>query len=505
MGVDMKVKAIYDSEIGNITRSEKNWKDVLKVAGQLYRYEFDNIVMITAQRPPEKSTLMADYDTWKKVGRYVKRGAKGCAIFPSRALNPRMRYIFDISDTGGKNVKLTWDLEGENLKDYVDFLVSEGQIEQYDNSNRESLKNILKQFTGTDVWLIIKEEFGDRMTELMQLSGSVIKEESKKRNGLQQEMDMEQLVYASVMYAVGTRCGFDLSVQEQDFSQIVNIKDEEIIYRLGSIVCDVSCSVLREFSRNLKAIESERRIGYVRRNDLQGSGRTALSADRDAGRDGGSHEAGQIRKDGDELSQRERAGKIQDADEIREDVREDVSGRGGSESAVRPVRDAVSGEAQATGSVIDNGDVGTGKSFFAGCIANALLDQDVPVLMTNFPTILNRLTGMFSEDRADFIASFDEYDLLIIDDLGVERSTEYAMEQMFFVIDSRYRSRRPMIITTNLKLSELKNPPDLAHARIYDRILERCAPILFDGKNFREENAGATRQAAKDIVNSKHD
>lgn len=176
------------------------------------------------------------------------------------------------------------------------------------------------------------------MTELMQLSGSVIKEESKKRNGLQQEMemDMEQLVYASVMYAVGTRCGFDLSVQEQDFSQIVNIKDEEIIYRLGSIVCDVSCSVLREFSRNLKAIESERRIGYVRRNDLQGSGRTALSADRDAGRDGGSHEAGQIRKDGDELSKGERAGKIQDADEIREDVREDVSGRGGSEPAVRP-------------------------------------------------------------------------------------------------------------------------------------------------------------------------
>ena len=111
------------------------------------------------------------------------------------------------------------------------------------------------------------------------------------------------------------------------------------------------------------------------------------------------------------------------------------------------------------------GDVGTGKSFFAGCIANTLLERDVPVLMTNFPTILNRLTGMFSEDRADFIASFDEYDLLIIDDLGVERSTEYAMEQMFFVIDSRYRSRRPMIITTNLKLAELKNPPDLAHAR----------------------------------------
>ena len=413
MGVDMKVKAIYDSEIGNITRSEKNWKDVLKVAGQLYRYEFDNIVMITAQRPPEKSTLMADYDTWKKVGRYVKRGAKGCAIFPSRALNPRMRYIFDISDTGGKNVKLTWDLEGENLKDYVDFLVSEGQIEQYDNGDRESLKNILKQFTGTDVWLIIKEEFKDQMTELMQLSGSVIKEESKKRNGLQQEMDMEQLVYASVMYAVGTRCGFDLSVQEQDFSQIVNIKDEEIIYRLGSIVCDVSCSVLREFSRNLKAIESERRIGYVRRNDLQGSGRTALSADRDAGRDGGSHEAGQIRKDGDELSKGERAGKIQDADEIREDVREDVSGRGGSEPAVRPVRDAVSGEAQATESVIDNGDVEDKRAGEdAGRGSGTESDSDAIPLESD-DTELNR--------------ELDE-----INSLGVSKEAEYTQASFFF-------------------------------------------------------------------------
>ena len=357
MSVDMKVKAIYDSEISNITRSEKNWKDVLKVAGQLYRYEFDNIVMVTAQRSPEKSTLMADYDTWKKVGRYVKRGAKGCAIFPSRALNPRMRYIFDISDTGGKNVKLTWDLEGENLKSYADFLVSEGQMERYKSDDRESLKNTLKQFTGTNVWNIIKEEFGDRMSELMQLSGSVIKEFNEKRKGLQQDSDMEQLVYSSVMYAVGTRCGFDLSVQEQDFSQIVNIKDEEIVYRLGSLVCDVSCSVLREFSRNLQTIESERRISYVRSNDLQGSGRTAVSGADNAGRDRGFNEAGQIRENGNEVSSGERTGKVQDTDEIREDVREDVGSRGGSKPALRPVGGTVSNEAQATESIIDNGDV----------------------------------------------------------------------------------------------------------------------------------------------------
>lgn len=146
------------------------------------------------------------------------------------------------------------------------------------------------------------------------------------------------------------------------------------------------------------------------------------------------------------------------------------------------------------------GDVGTGKSFLAGCIANALLDQDIPVLMTNFPTILARLSGTFGAERADFLASLGDYDLLIIDDLGVERGTEYALEQVFNIIDSRYRSGKPLIVTTNLKLDEIKHPPDLAHARIYDRILERCAPILFAGKNFREDNAASTKAAAREIV-----
>ncbi len=145
------------------------------------------------------------------------------------------------------------------------------------------------------------------------------------------------------------------------------------------------------------------------------------------------------------------------------------------------------------------GDVGTGKSFAAGCIANALLDTEVPVLMTNFPTVLARLCGMFGEDRTDFLASLGDYDLLIIDDLGTERNTEYSMEQMFSIIDSRYRSGKPLIVTTNLKLDKLKHPTDLAHARI----LERCAPILFAGKNFREYSAASTKAVARGIVTPK--
>ena len=146
------------------------------------------------------------------------------------------------------------------------------------------------------------------------------------------------------------------------------------------------------------------------------------------------------------------------------------------------------------------GDVGTGKSFLAGCIANALLEQDVPVLMTNFPTILNRMTGLFGSDRADFLASLNAYDLLILDDLGAERGTEYALEQVFAVIDARYRSRKPLVVTTNLTLDALKHPDDLAHARIYDRILEICAPILFGGENLRVEKANEMKTAARNLL-----
>ena len=85
-----------------------------------------------------------------------------------------------------------------------------------------------------------------------------------------------------------------------------------------------------------------------------------------------------------------------------------------------------------------------------------LLDKGIPVLMTNFSRILNTLTGMYSDDRNQFIDSFNKYSLLIIDDLGIERSSEFALEQVFNVIDSRYRSKKPLIVTTNLTLDELK-------------------------------------------------
>ena len=145
------------------------------------------------------------------------------------------------------------------------------------------------------------------------------------------------------------------------------------------------------------------------------------------------------------------------------------------------------------------GGVGTGKSFLAGCIANALMEQEVPVRMTNFARILNELNSSFS-GRNDVVDKLCRYPLLIIDDFGMERGTEYALEQIYNIVDSRYRSRKPLIVTTNLSLTELQNPQDTAHARIYDRVLEMCLPILFTGENFRKETAQAKLNGLKELL-----
>lgn len=134
------------------------------------------------------------------------------------------------------------------------------------------------------------------------------------------------------------------------------------------------------------------------------------------------------------------------------------------------------------------GTVGTGKTFYAACIANALLDKGYKVYMTNFAELTNRIQGMF-EGRQEFIDSLNRNDLLVIDDLGAERNSAsgYMQEMVFNIIDSRYRSGLPFIVTTNLTADQLKNPKDISYQRIYDRILERCHPVEVTGQSRRRK------------------
>ena len=133
------------------------------------------------------------------------------------------------------------------------------------------------------------------------------------------------------------------------------------------------------------------------------------------------------------------------------------------------------------------GGVGTGKTYMASCIANALIDQGYTALVTNFARIVNTLSGMY-EGKQAYIDSLCEYDLLVIDDLATERNTEYMNEIVYTIIDSRYRSHKPLIVTTNLSYGAIRNPGDVNKQRIYSRITEMCYPVAVEGKDRRSEN-----------------
>jgi DNA replication protein DnaC len=134
------------------------------------------------------------------------------------------------------------------------------------------------------------------------------------------------------------------------------------------------------------------------------------------------------------------------------------------------------------------GGTGTGKSYAAACIANELIGKRVPVILTSFVRLLQIIESR-REDEAGFIERINRAKLVIFDDLGAERGTDYALEKVYNIVDSRYRRSLPMILTTNLTMDEMKRETDIRYARIYDRIFETCYPMQFVGTSWRKREA----------------
>lgn len=145
------------------------------------------------------------------------------------------------------------------------------------------------------------------------------------------------------------------------------------------------------------------------------------------------------------------------------------------------------------------GGVGTGKTVLAHCIANELLYNLYSVASISMAKILK--SGFKTpEEEADIMNTVKRVELLIIDDLGAERGTEYAQEFVFGVIDTRINYTKPMIITTNLTLNDMQNCYDTKFKRIYDRILECCYPIELSGPSRRMRNAAERYDKVSEIL-----
>lgn len=351
MGEKIQVRTLYQNVIQKATSDPATWREICHLIGKLYRYEFDNILMVYAQRPD--ATLIADFDTWKQVGRYVRRGSRGIAIFPSRALAPSVRFVFDISNTGGREQELTWTFDDEKINAYLDFQEQAGTSGEGDTFKNNSWE-ALKDFTKTYVRYIMKAEFGERISELSQDTGSVI-------NGLgdvTQEITAEDMIYQSVLYAVGTRCGFDLSSEKTDFSGITSFVREDEIYRLGSLVSDISCYILREISRILKMLKMERSIAYERDSiNVYGEGRNSISQSGNGGGQGPTH-VGEIRNHGDELPERKLRGPLQEPAPVRPAGGENAGSGSGGQSEAGLTDKRISAGESTLGQELNHADVG---------------------------------------------------------------------------------------------------------------------------------------------------
>ncbi|GFN35343.1 ATP-binding protein [Tepidimicrobium xylanilyticum] len=149
---------------------------------------------------------------------------------------------------------------------------------------------------------------------------------------------------------------------------------------------------------------------------------------------------------------------------------------------------------------------GTGKTYLAFCIANELLNRLVPVIAISSIGLLNRIKETYkrygNEGEIEVINSLKNASLLILDDLGAEDNKTWAKEKIYEIIDSRYRDRKPIIITTNLSLDQLKEKlaSEDGIYRTYDRIIEMCTPLEIKGKARRVETAKAKQDLLKELL-----
>ena len=135
------------------------------------------------------------------------------------------------------------------------------------------------------------------------------------------------------------------------------------------------------------------------------------------------------------------------------------------------------------------GSVGSGKTYLACSIANSLIEQyQISVKIRNFAQIINELQkSSFDFDKNAYIESLVNTSVLILDDLGIERDTSYAKEQVYNIVNSRYLKQKPTIFTTNLSYDTIKNCKDsVEYQRIYSRIIEMCIPVMVVGEDFRK-------------------
>ena len=301
-----EVRDIYDKITDIVTGSREEWKEFLSFASRIYKYNFDNAILIYAQRPD--ATMVANMELWnKKVGRYVNKGTKSIAVFDTSKLNLKLEYLFDIKDTNGDphTIPKLWRLNDETTP-----ILTEKLKEKYE-LNHDDLDSIISQIVEIKVNANFEECFKDF--------------ESDTKSTWLKDLPIEglmayftQTIIESTQYMVAKRCGIDSPIlnDENAFRVITHFNTLPLTFRLGNAVCGISQGILREIESEviqiIKEKRSERNNERSTRVELQRDRRDTLSRDSSFQGQGSRPEATrEVRTDGTELSEGESSKPIQ--------------------------------------------------------------------------------------------------------------------------------------------------------------------------------------------------
>ena len=296
-----------------LTGSWQEWAGFLTTAARLYKYPFHEQLMIYAQRPD--ATACAEYDLWNdRMGRYVRRGSKGIALVDDSGDRPRLRYVFDISDTGTREHSRTpwlWQLEERHIGP-----VSAMLERNYDVSSNDLAQQL------ADVAAKLAEEYWDehRQDILYIVDGSFLEEYDEYNI----EVQFKSAATVSITYALMSRCGLEPEQYfgHEDFMPIFDFNTPAAIGALGTAVSQVNQQVLRQIGVTIQNYEreqlAERSITHGEQPDLHEERRLPDSRPEP---DRAAVEApGQIRQDAQNVPEGASAHPVQPAADEREAV-----------------------------------------------------------------------------------------------------------------------------------------------------------------------------------------
>ena len=312
-----------------LTGSYRGWTGFLTTAARLYKYPYAEQVMIHAQRPD--ATACAEYDFWnEKMGRYVRRGSKGIALIDSSGERPRLRYVFDVSDTGGREFpksRYLWEYREEHADAVSAMLES-----RYGVDGKGGLPDQLERIASQ----LAEEYWRDYKRDILAIvDDSFLYGYDEFNVGAA----FQSAAAVSIAYSLMSRCGLEADdrFEHEDFLSIFDFNTPEAAAELGTAVSRINGEVLRQIEVTIKNYEREKlaeRSHSHDRADLhqeRGLPDSRPDAERDAG---GRETPGQVRETAQELPSGAQTGAVQPSGAVGEAVPAPAGDRRDGESEI---------------------------------------------------------------------------------------------------------------------------------------------------------------------------